>query len=48
MAYYDKFGDKELIKAATICFCWSYYLRLQYQKSVWTVLMVMRVSPEDY
>ncbi|EOB5443582.1 TPA: DUF262 domain-containing protein [Yersinia enterocolitica] len=32
MAYYDKFGDKELIKAATICFCWSYYLRLQYQK----------------
>lgn len=32
MAYYDKFGDKELIQAATICFCWSYYLRLQYQK----------------
>lgn len=32
MAYYDKFGDKELIQAATVCFCWSYYLRLQYQK----------------
>lgn len=32
MAYYDKFGDKELVQAATICFCWSYYLRLQYQK----------------
>ncbi|SMQ88851.1 Uncharacterized conserved protein [Raoultella ornithinolytica] len=32
MAYYDKFGDKELIQAAIICFCWSYYLRLQYQK----------------
>ncbi|MCW2256897.1 hypothetical protein M2263_002988 [Providencia alcalifaciens] len=32
MAYYDKFGDKELTQAATICFCWSYYLRLQYQK----------------
>jgi len=32
MAYYDKFGDKELIQAARICFCWSYYLRLQYQK----------------
>lgn len=32
MAYYDKFGDRELIQAATVCFCWSYYLRLQYQK----------------
>ena len=32
MAYYDKFGGKELIQAATVCFCWSYYLRLQYQK----------------
>lgn len=32
MAYYDKFGDKELEQAATVCFCWSYYLRLQYQK----------------
>lgn len=32
MAYYDKFGDHELAQAATICFCWSYYLRLQYQK----------------
>ena len=32
MAYYDKFGDIELIQAATVCFCWSYYLRLQYKK----------------
>jgi hypothetical protein len=32
MAYYDKFGEKELDKAARVCFCWSYYLRLQYQK----------------
>ncbi|MGE9627665.1 hypothetical protein ACQP3I_30495, partial [Escherichia coli] len=47
MAYYDKFGDHELAQAATICFCWSYYLRLQYQKSAWTVLIAMRVRYED-
>ncbi|EGQ9105703.1 DUF262 domain-containing protein [Vibrio cholerae] len=32
MAYYDKFGDIELQQAARVCFCWSYYLRLHYQK----------------
>lgn len=32
MAYYDKFGDIGLAQAARVCFCWSYYLRLQYQK----------------
>ena len=32
MAYYDKFGDKELVQAARVFFCWSYYLRLHYQK----------------
>ncbi|MXP49999.1 DUF262 domain-containing protein [Pantoea sp. Eser] len=32
MAYYDKFGDKQLTQAAKVCFCWSYYLRLHYQK----------------
>ena len=32
MAYYDKFGDKQLDQAAKVCFCWSYYLRLHYQK----------------
>ncbi|MBS0848655.1 DUF262 domain-containing protein [Citrobacter sp. JGM124] len=32
MVYYDKFGDKALIPAAKICFCWGYYLRLQYKK----------------
>jgi hypothetical protein len=30
--YYDKFGDFELDKAATMCFVWSYGIRLQLSK----------------
>ncbi|CAN0625219.1 DUF262 domain-containing protein [Burkholderia multivorans] len=32
--YYDKFGDVELDRAATMCFVWSYGIRLQQAKVV--------------
>ncbi len=32
MYYYDKFGDVELNKAAQICYRWSYYIRMDWQR----------------
>lgn len=45
--YHDRFGHEELVKAADICFAWSYRLRLSYHRITIETIENAALSPQS-